>query len=73
MSSDALREYHERDPFQPVTLFLPSGKTRVIKNPELYMFSETGRTIILTEGDRVFLVDVATIEAVETLAGRNGH
>ena len=73
MGSDTLREYLERDPFQPVTLFLPSGKTHVIKNPELYMFSETGRTIFLTEGDRVFLVDVATVEAAETTINENRH
>ena len=68
MSSDTLREQLQRHPFQPVTLMLPSGKSVTIKNPELYIFSETGRTLIVTEGDRFIFVDVATIEAFETAA-----
>lgn len=66
MSSDTLREQLDRDPFLPVTLMLPSGKTVQIKNRKLYMFSETGRTLFVTEGERLFCVDVATLEAIET-------
>ena len=68
MSVDALREQLDRNPFKPVTLMLPSGKVVVVKNPEFYMFSETGRTLFVTEGDRLFCVDVATVEALETAA-----
>ena len=68
MSSDILREQLHRMPFQPVTLFLPSGKTVTISNPELAMFTETGRTLIVTQGDTAFFVDVATAEAMETAA-----
>ncbi|MBV9658348.1 MAG: hypothetical protein JO295_09590 [Verrucomicrobia bacterium] len=66
MSSETLREQLQRHPFHPVTLLLPSGKTVVVKNPELYIFSETGRTLIVTEGERFIFVDVATVEAIET-------
>ncbi len=69
MSSDALREILNRVPFHPVTVFMPSGKTVAITNPELAMFNETGRVLIVTQGERFILVDVATAEAVETVAG----
>ena len=68
MSSDTLREQLGRTPFHPVTLFLPSGKTVTISNRELAMFTETGRTLIVAQGERLILIDVATVEAVETAA-----
>lgn len=68
MSSDALREYIHRTPFHPVTLLLPSGRKVTVGNPELTMFNETGRTLIVAEGERVILIDVATVEAIETEA-----
>ena len=68
MSTDALRDYINRVPFHPVTLFLPSGKTVTISNPELTMFNETGRTLVLAQGERIILIDVATAEAAETAA-----
>ena len=68
MSSDTLREHLNRTPFRPVTLFLPSGKTVVVNNSELFMFTETGRTLLVSEGEKVTLIDVATVEAVETAA-----
>ena len=68
MSSDTLREELNRASFRPVTLFLPSGRTFTIRNPELYMFTETGRTLIVTEGDKVIYIDVTTVESIERLA-----
>lgn len=68
MSSDTLREYLLRTPFHPVTLMLPSGRAVTVNNPELFMFSETGRTLIVTEGEKFIFIDVATVEAMETLA-----
>ena len=68
MSSDTLREHLHRTPFLPVTLFLPSGKTVTVSNPELFMFTETGRTLYVSQGEKVMLIDVATVEAVETPA-----
>ena len=68
MSSDTLREHLNRTPFHPITLFLPSGKTVTVGNPQLFMFTETGRTLIVTQGEKVMLIDVATVEAVETQA-----
>ena len=68
MSSDTLREYINRMPFHPISLFLPSGRVITVSNPELTLFSETGRTLIVTEGDKFIFIDVATVEAAETLA-----
>lgn len=68
MSSDTLREHLHHTPFRPVTLFLPSGKTVTVSNPELFMFTETGRTLLVSQGEKVMLIDVATVEAVETRA-----
>ncbi len=66
MSADVLREYINRTPFHLVTVFLPSGKTVTIGNPEFAMFSETGRTLLVFQGERLFIIDVATAEAAET-------
>ena len=68
MSSDILREELRRIPFTPVTLFLPSGRTLTITNPELTMFSETGRTLVIAQGEIFIHVDVAKVEAIETVA-----
>ena len=68
MSSDTLRDQIHRTPFHPVTLFLPSGKSITISNPEFAMFNETGRTLAVFQGERLLLIDVATVEAVETVA-----
>ncbi len=67
MSSDTLRDHVHRTPFHPVTLFLPSGKTVTIDNPEFAMFNETGRTLAVFQGERLLLIDTATVEAVETV------
>ena len=66
--ADRLREQLYRTPFRPVTLHLPSGKALAIGNPGLAMFNETGRTLIVGQGEHVFLIDVTTVEAVETAA-----
>ena len=55
-------------PFQAMTLFLPSGKRVTVSNPEFAMFTETGRTLAVFQGERLLLIDVATVEAVETAA-----
>lgn len=68
MSSDSLRDQLQRIPFHPVTLFLPSGKSVIVSNPEFAMFNETGRTLAVFQGERLLLIDVATVEAVETVA-----
>ena len=68
MSSDALRKELSRVPFAPPILFLPSGKALTISNPELTLFSETGRTLVVAQRDRFVHVDVATVEAIGTAA-----
>ena len=68
MSSDILRECLRRVPFHPVTLFLPRGKNVTIHNPEFAMFSESGRTLLCFQGERLLIIDVATTEAAETAA-----
>lgn len=68
MSSETLREHIHRIPFHPVTLFLPSGKTVTIENPGFAMFNETGRTLAVFQGERLLLIDTATVEAAETVA-----
>ncbi len=68
MSTDTLRQQIRRTPFHPVTLLLPSGKAVTIDNPEFAMFNETGRTLAVWQGESLLFIDVATVEAMETLA-----
>lgn len=69
MSSDTLREHLHRVPFYPITLFMPSGRTITITNPEFAMFNENGRVLGVFQGERLVLIDVATAEALETAVG----
>ena len=32
------------------------------------MFNETGRTLIVAQGEKIILIEVATVETVETMA-----
>ena len=68
MNSDTLRGQLHRRPFQPATLFLPSGKHVTVSNPEFAMFNEMGCTLAVFQGERPVLIDVATVEAAETAA-----
>ena len=68
MSIDSLRQQIYRTPFHPVTLRLPSGREIVVDNPELAMFNETGRTLIVAQGEKIILIEVATVETMETMA-----
>ena len=68
MSSETLRDQIRRTPFHPVTLLLPSGQTVTIGDPDFAMLTETGRTLLVARGERVIYIDVATVEAMETVA-----
>ena len=68
MSIDSLREQIHRTPFHPLTLRQPSGREIVIDNPELTMFNETGRTLVVAQGERIILIDVSTVESVDAAA-----
>lgn len=68
MSTDSLREQILRQPFKPFTIMLPSGRQVKVVNPELTMFTETGRVLLVAQGDRVIHIDVPTAEAMETMA-----
>ncbi len=67
MSSDVLHEELRRVPFTPVTSILPSGRTLTISNPGLTMSRETGRTLVIAQGEIFIHVDVATVEAIKTM------
>ena len=69
MSTDTLREYLYREPFHSVVLTLPSGREIRVRDPGSATFSENGQTLIVTEGARVILVDVAAVESVDTMRG----
>lgn len=62
MNFDTLRELLRRRPFQPLTIRFSGGREHTIKKADLYMFAENGRVIWLTEGDRIFRVEVAMVE-----------
>lgn len=68
MSTDTLREQILREPFKPFIIMLPGGRQVEVVNPELCMFTETGRVLLVARGDRVTHIDGATAEAMETIA-----
>ena len=68
MDREAIIEHLEREPFAPFALRLPSGRELEITNPELVMFNESGRTLIVAQGERVIIINVATVEMLDTAA-----
>ena len=58
MTVDNIEEVLHRNPFAPFDLELDSGRTLHVKHPDFLRFTESKRTVIVTEGDRFFIADL---------------
>jgi hypothetical protein len=71
MTADELREFLEREPFEPVRVRLSSGDAYEIRNPGLAVVMRSRLFIASPGTDRWTLIPFLHIAAVKTLA--NGH
>jgi len=71
MTADELREFLEREPFEPVRVRLSSGDAYEIRNPGLAVVMRSRLFIAAPGTDRWTLIPFLHIAAVETIA--NGH
>jgi len=67
MSNEELREFLEREPFEPFRVRLSSGDAYEIRNPGLAVAMRSRLLVADPESDRYTLIPFLHIAAVETL------
>ncbi|CAG0968156.1 hypothetical protein PHYC_01097 [Phycisphaerales bacterium] len=73
MSPERIKEVYETRPFVPFRLRLGDGTVVPVPHPELMAFFPGGRTIVVTSRDKLEMIDVFPIAAIEITKARNGH
>jgi hypothetical protein len=78
MTLEALRKYHQAEPFRPFVLHMADGRSVRVDHPEFLAYTGGGRTIIVgdAEGDGSEIVDlllVASIQVLDSRRRRNGR
>ena len=66
MTAANIEEVLHRTPFAPFELQLDNGRTLHVKHPDFLMFTESKRTVIVTEGERFIIAD---LDHVSTISG----
>jgi hypothetical protein len=54
----------EKTPFQPFEIETTGGRTVLVKHPDFLLFSESKNTIVVTEGDHVYLIGVNEVSSI---------
>jgi hypothetical protein len=67
MSSNELREFLDREPFEPFRIRLSSGDAYEIRNPGLAVVMRSRLLLADPESDRYTLIPYLHIAAVETV------
>lgn len=79
MTLEALRKYHQAQPFRPfVLLHMADGRSARVDLPEFLAYTGGGRTIIVDDavGDGSEIVDlllVASVQVLDSRRRRNGR
>lgn len=68
MQADQFRSALRTRPFKPFSLRITGGDEYTIKHPELANITESGRTVVVLEGEIVITIDTAAISefAIQT-------
>jgi len=67
MGTDELREFLDREPFEPLRVRLSSGDAYEIRNPGLAVVMRSRLLVADPESDRYTLIPFLHIAAVETV------
>lgn len=65
MNATAISDMISRPKFKPIILHLNDGTKIPVKHPDFLMFTEGKSTIIVTEGEHIHIIDVASITSVK--------
>lgn len=66
MTKDTIKETLSTEPFKPFSLRLTDGSLVPVPHPEFILITRGGRTAYVnTEGERVKILDLALITAIE--------
>jgi hypothetical protein len=61
----AIEDMIHRPKFKPIALHLNDGTKVPVKHPDFLMFTEGKKTIVVTEGEHIHIVDVESITAIK--------
>ena len=73
MSPERVKELHEARPFHPFKLRLGDGSVVPVTHPELMAFFPGGRSVVVTSRDRLEIVDLFLVAAVELSTNGKGR
>ncbi len=62
---EQLRAFQTRQPFQPFTITLGSGRTFTVRHPELASCSTNGREMIVHDDDGMHFLEMLMVEIIE--------
>ena len=67
MTKEAIKDSVNAQPFKPFALRLTDGSLVPVPQPEFILISQGGRTAIInTEGERLKILDLSLITAIES-------
>ena len=66
MTIEQLRKVHKTRPFVPFTIYLADGRSHAVSHPESMMFSQSGRTVVISCPDDTFdIIDLLLVTDVK--------
>ena len=73
MTKETIKQMIGAEPFKPFSLRLTDGSLVPVPHPELILVTQGGRTAYVNvEGERVKILDLALITAIEVGQGASG-
>lgn len=67
MSSQTIREFLKKEPFEPFAIILSNGQRHEIRHPEFAIVSPSRLVLIDPETDRLSLVSIIHIAEIQVL------
>lgn len=67
MKPETLKDLVHRAPFKPLELELDNGKKIPVKHPDFIFFTQTKNTVVITEGDHLYIVELDHISNVNSV------
>jgi hypothetical protein len=64
MTTVNIEDALNKTPFAPFDIHIDSGKTVHVRHPDFLLFSESKKTVVIVEGERLHIVDVEHISSL---------
>jgi hypothetical protein len=73
MTVEQMRKAHSAKPFQPFVIHLADSRTLPVNHPEMMMFSQSGRTVVVSLPDDTFeIIDLLLVTSIRVPGHTNG-